>query len=72
MNLTYLLETIKTGKVGTTISDTIERIKKELGPFWEDIKFQVGLFIDNVKMVYNFEVENTHTYFAENYLVHNK
>ena len=28
--------------------------------------------IDNVKMVYNFEVENTHTYFAENYLVHNK
>ena len=50
--LANLLETIKTGKVGTTISDTIERIKKELGPFWEDIKFQVGLFIDNVKMVY--------------------
>ena len=49
--LAGLLKTIKTGSIGTTITDTYNAIKEELEPAFENIKTGIKNFIENTQFI---------------------
>jgi len=51
-SIAKFLESIKEGKIGEKIEEIYTDIKERLIPFWEEIKVQVGEFIEGVKIVF--------------------